>query len=84
MYIHIIRQRRVLSCNLPIPIIYVVINIYIYSLTINCRALAEKNCDEPKCPKIPKGVTESKTTLLPVPWDCKQYIICQRGVLHYR
>lgn len=44
----------------------------------------EENCEIQQCPNYGETETEHVLTLLPVPWNCSEYIMCDRGVQHIR
>ncbi|EAT39800.1 AAEL008430-PA [Aedes aegypti] len=61
-----------------------------FKIIVTCVSLAvmlyalEENCELEKCPVYGETETEHVLTLLPVPWNCSEYIMCDRGVQHIR
>lgn len=45
---------------------------------------AQENCELEQCPVYGETETEHVLTLLPVPWNCSEYVMCSRGVQHIR
>lgn len=44
----------------------------------------QERCELEKCPVYGETETEHVLTLLPVPWNCSEYVMCERGVQHIR
>lgn len=53
-------------------------------IAVAIPASGEEQCEVEKCPEIGSTEIEEELKLLAVPWDCGQYIICDRGVQYIR
>ncbi|EDS31575.1 conserved hypothetical protein [Culex quinquefasciatus] len=61
--------------------LYCAVLIFSFVLT---GAQQEEPCEAEKCPQYGPTEVEPVLTLLPVPWNCSQYVACDRGIQMFR